>query len=1709
VINFAELLFQNSIFPNAKKTAVLVAARPRLVSVWLPLALCLVAVLSVSAQNYGNEWINYAQQYYKIPVTQRGIYRLTYQELQQAGLPLATIDPRRIQIFHRGVEQSIVVAGEGDAFFNETDYIEFYGQGNDGTLDAELYRPAEAQPHKYFSLFSDTTYYYITWRLDNGLGKRMLTVTEANTNNLPAESFHWEEKLLVLTNEYDAGKHYPEYLSTAEGEHSFYDYGEGWTGARKNKFESVDYALSGLSNVATGGPKPKLEVLVAGRNNYPHNVEIFAGATTSSLRSLGNLTFQKHGNSKLTTTIDLADITLGSLAVRMRVNGLADANPDAASVSLVRLLYPQQWNMEGNTLKLFGLDAPAAGQRYFEIANPVTGTVLYDITNENAPRRITASLTNGRLAATVSNATAILANAGFASVKGTISKVSFRNFSALRPTYLIVSHPMLRKPAGDVSDPVQAYAAYRASAEGGNYDTLIVNIDQLYNQFSYGEYTPLAITRFVRWMFKSAKPEYLFLIGRGISPEYVRFGADRSTTWVGGREGVSAPTDKIYDLVPAIGRPGSDFLYSDAVSGQELVPALATGRISALTPQQVVNYLAKVKEHEQVSPDAPWRKNILHLSGGKTSYEVSTFKTYIDIYKATVTGKYFGGSVQSVSKATGDEVEKINISQQLNEGVALTTMFGHSGRNVNDIEIGYVSTEYLNYQNKGKYPFIVVNGCQSGDVFNLEYTYAEDWIMRKPDKGAVAWIAHASAGYDRELHAYSDILYRIMFSDSTMLGKPFGKVQQQTIREYVDLMKDNPLGLIHAEQIILQGDPAVTLVPFTKPDYAVNQTSIFAKSFGAEPLTAALDSFQLGIIVANYGKLLNKRFALTVTRRFGDGSVQTMDTLYYPPVLYRDTLYFTIRNTQRYIGGAQTFTVFIDASNDIDEFNEQNNQTSREIDIPAVGAIPLFPREYSIVSTQPVRFVAQSTVTPLENRSYKIELDTTNTFDSPAKRETTVSGSLLVNWETSLLSNAADSTVYYWRISLADRPIDKDNSWVESSFIYINSSPEGWSQTRFPQFSKAGLSNIARNTTTERWEFTGNATTVDVQTYGSQNQADAYKQVVLSLNGGVVVTGGRCNFADPNALVAVAFRRTTVQSYFVDASLSCGSEPFAVHYLTNASLNGGGLASFLTKVGANDYVLLFTTGSTDFSSWSAATKQLLVSIGADPAKIANLKTGDPYIIVGQKGALAGKATEVYPDYSGAVPANKQALVLKHTLQGSSDNGVITSSLIGPASRWGAVYHGIRSLDTPVTDQWRLDIVGVDLQGNETTVYNDVRNSPLAADFISAQQFPYLKLRLQGKDAINLTPPQLKKWQVIYDGVPEGLINTSLVDANAYKIPEQPEGSTFTVPVVFQNISPRAFTDSLTIEYTILNAESRKATKKTFKVRPLAASGDTVRLSIPVTTASLSGANELQVFVNPRIQPEQSYSNNVLTVPFSVNMDKLNPIMDVTFDGQRIMDGEIVSPAPLVVIRLKDENKVLIRKDTTGILLYWQRPGSSSLTPIRPGDGVLRWVPAGPDNDFRLEWQAPKLEDGVYTLEVRASDLSNNQAGSQPYRISFKVVNESTITHFYPYPNPFSTGTRFVFTLTGAAVPDQIKIQIMTVSGKVVREITQDELGPIRIGNNISTFTWDGSDEFGDKLANGVYLYRVFTRINGQDIERRTTSADKAFKKEFGKMYILR
>ena len=110
----------------------------------------------ISAQP--SSWIDFSQKYFKIKTASNGIYRIDYQDIIAAGLPISQINTDQFQLYHRGIEQAILVVDGGDNQLNQGDYIEFFGMKNDGTLDSELYSPSDAQPHQYHNLYSCLLY---------------------------------------------------------------------------------------------------------------------------------------------------------------------------------------------------------------------------------------------------------------------------------------------------------------------------------------------------------------------------------------------------------------------------------------------------------------------------------------------------------------------------------------------------------------------------------------------------------------------------------------------------------------------------------------------------------------------------------------------------------------------------------------------------------------------------------------------------------------------------------------------------------------------------------------------------------------------------------------------------------------------------------------------------------------------------------------------------------------------------------------------------------------------------------------------------------------------------------------------------------------------------------------------------------------------------------------------------------------------------------------------------------------------------------------------------------------------------------------------------------------------------------------------------------------------------------------------------------------
>ncbi|MGA0560272.1 C25 family cysteine peptidase [Larkinella sp. VNQ87] len=868
--------------------------------------LLLISSFCTKAQNirFGNEWITYDQTYYRIPVTERAVYRLTTSDLQKAGVPVSSIDPTTLQLFRRGIEQAIWVAGEQDKKLDAPDYLEFVGEGNDGLQDTLLYRPMSAQPHPYYSMYSDTAAYFLTWRTDGKPGKRVALVQETNTAGLQPETYHLAEHLLVLKDEMSTNPSTGPTPFVTQYE-VFFEAGEGWTGPMQPKNKPFTQTLKLPGWFRRAPEKPELDVLLNGRDNFSHEVDLLVGPGNRLLNTLRFNTFQ---TARFATTLEASDLTTtgegqaAELALTTLSHGPSEF--DRYSVSTVRVRFPQTISVKNGPQQLLRLLPRTGGRSLLEIPNAPTSTVIYDITDAGAARRLSGTWEGTLLRLVVPN-TATGRRLWVSTdvvTPARLERVVFRKFDPARANYLIVSHETLMKPTGQVADPVRAFAAYRASAAGGRYDTLVVTMKALFNQFSFGERTPLAIRRFADYMLTGGSDKFLFLLGR--SSVYFPFRKNANQYYL--------------DLVPTVGQvPGSDVLLTAGLAGfPENVPALPTGRLNVLNPFEVGNYLTKVQEFESSAANVPWRKEILHLTGGRSEFEQTAFRSILDEAKGLVQRQYLGSAVTTQSKKTDEPVERIDISRAVNDGVSMISFFGHSSPTSTDLDIGYASDPVFGYRNKGRYPLMFFNGCGVGNIFYGGTVLSTNWVL-SPDKGAIAVLAHCFSGYTGPLNTFTIQFYKTLFTDSTYFTKPIGIIHQETTRRVLATTQDG-FQISNAHQMVLQGDPALRIFPLPKADFQI-------QSSGISRLDDAADSVRLRVVVINAGRYdQRERLNLTIRKRLADGQIRSYGTVMRPAVAYRDTIIYRFR-PELDANGPTRYELVLDADNQVAELDETNN----------------------------------------------------------------------------------------------------------------------------------------------------------------------------------------------------------------------------------------------------------------------------------------------------------------------------------------------------------------------------------------------------------------------------------------------------------------------------------------------------------------------------------------------------------------------------------------------------------------------------------------------------------------------------------------------------------------------------------------------------------------------------------------------------------------
>jgi hypothetical protein len=1618
-----------------------------------------------------NQWINSSQVYYKIPVAATGIYKITYSDLQGAGVPVTGIDPRKINLIHRGTEQAIFIQGESDAVFDPADYIEFFGMRNDGTLDADLYAPG-LQPHPYYNLFTDTTAYFLTWNPLPIQGKRMTSFFETNSSSLPVEASHMEERLIVYTTEYSGGL-------TVQGEiqSTAFDAGEGWTGPSICRGTSgctamSDLLIDNLLRGVTSAGNPQLEILLVGRDDLLHQLQIYVGANSGTLRLVNSSSFNGFDNLKVNVPLAWSDIGVdGKMTVRVQL--VAGGLRDLLSVSYIKVSFPQSFSVNSQTEKQFGLAANPTNKSYVEFSNVPAATRIWDITDSNSVGMIGFVPIAGGIASVVpSTGSPRKLYAASATRTVTLRKVSFRAIIAPLHNFLIISNRALMKPALGYGDAVQAYAAYRASAAGGSYDTLSVPVDQLYNQFNYGETSPRAIYQFMKYMVNGGKPKFLFLIGKGLE---VSQGFYRKTSF--------APTD-LRDLVPSAGMPGADMAFTAGLNGTTSEPALPTGRLTASTAIQVAAYLNKVKETEALSFNELWRKDLLHLSGGINPGEPEIFRSFVDGFKAVAEGNYLGGKTSTISKQTLN-VELINVKDQVNKGLNLITFFGHSGPGTIDIDIGYASDPTLGYNNAGKYPGFLINGCNAGRFFDNRVTFGEDWILT-PNKGAKSFIAHSFFGFSGTLRQYSDIFYQVAFGDSVFLRKGIGEVQKETARRYQAISGSGIISTTQVQQMVLLGDPAVSLFGAARPDYEVNNSAVSIVSLDGKPVTAQTDSFAFEFRVRNFGRSESLPLKVKIQRSLDDNSVITYDSI-YNPVLYSETYRFIIRQGRSSAGfGNNNFSLMVDPDNVVKELNETNNGASLNFFIPLNGTRNLFPAPYAIVPADVANLVFQNTdLLASASRTFKVEIDTASTFDSPYLQKHIITGQVIGKTQIKLLPD--DSLVYYWRTKFEKPLAGESTEWTTSSFVRIEGSPEGWSQSKFPQLLEDPTTGLMLDEQVNRVKFLETISSVDVKTFGSASGISS-SQVSLKINHeefNVATQNVQCR---NNTLNLIAFDKSSTAPYagvlfpsFFDLR-ACGRAPKMINSFGAGELDtgaGNDLTQYVMNMGVSDSVVLFSIGdgAGGYPLWNATIKSQLAQLGISDSQISTLQPGEPFIIYGKKGAPAGSAKVIRP---AAAPANAQTLIASRTVTGRFSEGILTSTLIGPAQQWSRLV--VQAAGVTGNDQYGFDVIGVDLNGNETTLKTQIRTSQSISD-VNAATYPYIKLRLDAIDQFDLTPVQLQKWIVTFLPKAEGILSY----AGLKQVETLSEGQDWKANYGFTNISSRAFQDSLTVKVDIFTNETRAVERQTFKIKP-PVPGDTSKFPVTVKTKNRPGPNDIIVSVNPHIVPELYYDNNVVVLYGHVNAtaDKTGPVLDMTVDGRHLRNGDAVSSSPTIITKVVDRNRFLLKTDTSGINLYLRYPCLLDECPYkriafsRPD---VTWKPATSTTEFEIDFKPASLPPGEYAIRAEAVDASGNTSGKEPYEVSFVVDEKNSFSLRSVSPNPSSDQFFFDLIFSGPDAPQDFQLDIYSSTGGLIRSFGAGA-ADLRVGFN--RLAVGATDANGNLLPVGIYLFRMRCVTGGRE-----------------------
>ena len=1667
----------------------------------------------IQLQKTSSNWYNPLKNYYKIFLKEKGIYRLTFQQLVSAGIPISGgVPSSRLEILNEGADIPIEIHDGGDGIFNSGDYIQFAGY------------PPKASPYCSQNIYNVDNVYWFSYESDTPPDTFKVIDGFPHTINKRINSTPY-------TIHYEKDSLYERLGYAPDGNRDFWFWG-GADGTKGTVTDIFRTTFPLMKNWFADSSKIILRTDMHGLTTYDaYNPDHLAKIFINN-QQVGTKTW----DGETRTTFE-GNFTFGDNAVPVRpqntfevvVDGAAINNSDVIRINWFEIEYWRELKADTSSL-------------IFENSAGMTGTNTYNITSwqpDNMeifiPQRsemiLNPQFLNDTSGTVLFNDNVnekteyfCVSNDYFLTPDSIIKDIP----SDLRNTengadYLIITHP-------DFTEAANKLAAYRSQHLAGysNPRIKVVDIRDIYDEFSNGLLDPYAIKDFIKYTFENwsgSPPAYVVLIG-DMSYDY------RHLLYS------SRP-----DFIPSI--PYQQYRYGQAVadnnfvavSGNDVFPDAAIGRISCETLAEADILVDKIINYP-ADNGKKWKQNVLLIGGGGDVSDENFFhfndeELYLqDSYivpQGYTTSKVFRYPVnaeQMPFKGEGPDIR-----QKIDSGCVIVNYYGHGGGYQWDLV--FLNDDIYQLENGGRLPMVFSVTCYTAHFDNQD-VFGEQFD-KVPGKGAIGFWGHTGLTFwDYGLAINDEIFHQIFTNEKYVVGDAILDAKSVFLAD-----SSNTFTQDHIALLTLLGDPALELALPQKPDFSENPEDIVI----SPQYPASGQEVNIKLRLHNLGKIFppdSVNVKLTVS---SNDTSFVLKNIYRPSFGENDSVIF---NWTPKLTGNINFYLEVNGNKKVPENDYSDNSTNKSLYIFNLGQPDIvYPIDGFSTAKTNVDFLFSDIGEYInQNVSYIIEIDTSLSFNSPLLISSEVQpkdGTL--KWQSPQLQTG----FYFWRTRTKDSKGDTGNWSTVRSLSVLQQSKDGYYaankllktfETYNINYSNTNSSlELNKNVLPPRpaddkflEDITVNSTVTDsvnltcITTDGTYiyfanivDYAAAYNQTgnsqIYKMGTGYNGTvkgqyyGSIPNFyskvvhqyfyypdgyiyvpyGEKNKLLKVSPQAGVVDTIIIPSGML--KENMTAGNAFDLATDGKYVynLSVVDSLGESKYTLRTFDPA---NGWQKVKNDQVLS-GSSYAGFANFFVANGYLFTYEhyeaglmrrynlsngsfeeewvtRNPFQGYYAWCYDRINNLVYASVYFGTNKpkfSVFAGSytDDAGTITTPLIGPALNWDKVTYEVDKTGTGGNSD--VAVLGLDKNSKSfDTLYANNLND-FSISNIDPEKYEYLKLKFTLSDSANDPADQirLKNVNVIYKTPPEIL----LINKNmSFASDSLQYGLDNSVYLKVLNIGNTA-ADSTLIKFFVDNTEFYSET-----VNVPADSFVNVNRNFP--SSDLTGGQYHKISATASLKgPEFFTYNNTAEKSFFVIRDSVKPAVTVTFDGKEIVNGDVVPYKSDILITLKDNNPLPL--DTNLFIIYFN--GDPFVFSAK--DVNITATPY-PNSQMLIEWK-PELPEGQNTLQIYAKDASGNLSDSAGLKVVFNVYKNPDLVNVFNYPNPFQNDTYFTFELHGMNVPEEFLIKIYTVAGRLIRDISIPS-SQLQIGFN--KIYWNGRDQDGDRIANGVYLYKMISKSGG-------------------------